>query len=442
MSESYAGYSVYYYGSGGGQGMAGRIVDLGDDAVACTPDIKAGLNGDPKVEGVALSGSNLDLVVTDYVSATNRPVYVYDVVNPGTPPTPEHTITPGWTNVDNLYSLVKLGSYLYAIDYDNARVVEIDPSTYQQTGLSYTLASGFVPSGTVARGQALIVIGSTLFGLFTFCNSSWTTWANSLLVRFTVVPGTGGSISIADTTTEKAYNANIAPNAFAMDVSGSNLYIASIGGAQGSSGTPNSASRLQSIAYGTTMLNGATVTDVMKPTTAGGTYPYEFRDISFNGSTAYVLMGTYNSSWNLAGLLVKTTDFTTFTTVNSFSGGASGYFWTAQYTSDNSRIWFVRGNQILVYDATDDTVDATLTLSADSLISTGELYDNINDFTYVGAYSSTVGKTMRGYRSPLQASRSPRAVALRAITKGRPEATPEEIAQADAIVAKAVKGRK
>lgn len=41
MSESYAGYSVYYYGSGGGQGMAGRIVDLGDDAVACTPDIKA-----------------------------------------------------------------------------------------------------------------------------------------------------------------------------------------------------------------------------------------------------------------------------------------------------------------------------------------------------------------------------------------------------------------
>lgn len=433
MANTYSAYTVYNYdASGTGTGMAGRVFDGGGTAVATLPNLAVAptilLNGDPKVEGVAQSASNLDIVVTDYATGvTNRPVYVYNAVT-GTLDT---TVTGGWSNVDNLYTLVQLGSYLYAIDYDNARVVEINPSTYAQTGISYTLAASYVPSGYTARGQALIVIGSTLYGLFTFVDSGWSSWAPSLLVRFSITGGS--SIGIASAANDT--NAAIAPNAFAMDVSGSDLYIAAIGGAQGSSGTPNAASRLQSIPYGATTLSTATVTDVMKPNNAGGTYPYEFRDISFNGGTAYVLMGTYNASWQLAGLLVSTTDFITFTTIDNFSGGANGYFWMAQYTADNNRIWYAKGNQIIVYNAASPgTGVATLTFGGTvphNLTTSGQLFDSLNDFAYVGPFS-LFARTMRGYRSPLQASRTPRAERGRALAKGRPELLPEEIKQLDA----------
>lgn len=411
MANTITAYSVYYYDSSqNGHGMAGRIIDTGS-AVSTFPNLDTTQNGDPKVEGFTNASGALCVAVTDYVTGTPQPVAVYNAL------TGTSLGTQTWSSVDNLYSLVRVGSYLYAVDYDNARVVEINPSTYAQTGVSYTLASSFVPSGYIAHGQALIVLGGTLYGLFTFVTSDWSTYANSLLVRFTISPGT--SIGVASSNDA---NGTFAKNAFSLGASGSDLYIAAIGGSQGSSGTPNPASRLQKITYTAANLSTATITDVMSPST---TFPYEFRDISFNGSTAYILMGTYNSSWQLAGKLVSTTDFSTFTTVNDFSAGAAGYFWSAQYTADNNRIWFARGNQIMVYNASSISTPTTLTLTAGSLITSGQLYDNLNDLSYVGALGSFM--SMRGYRSPVQASRTPRAAQARAIASGRPELTEEEL---------------
>ncbi|MFD1703425.1 hypothetical protein ACFSCV_10455 [Methylopila henanensis] len=85
--------------------------------------------------------------------------------------------------------------------------------------------------------------------------------------------------------------------------------------------------------------------------TPSASNPYEVRDISFKSSTAYVLLGAYDSSWQMKGKLVSTTNFTTLTTVDDFTAGAPGYFWAAQYTPDNDRIWLARGNQIRVYTA-------------------------------------------------------------------------------------------
>lgn len=418
MATTFLAYGVYYYSSSSvGFGMAGRIVDNGSTIVAI-PNLKSGLNGDPKVEGFADSTNVLRIAVTDYVNGVSRPVSIYNAVSPTVAPSPA-TVT--WSNVKNLGDLVKVGSYLYAIDYDNARVVEINATTFAQTGVSYTLPASLTPSGFVAHGQSLINIGGTLFGLFTFANSGWTTYANSLLVRFTITGGSAISVGATD------YNASLAKNAFAFANSGTDLYVTAVGGVQGSSGTPNAASRLQKINYTLANLTTATVTDVLSPS---ATYPYEFRDISFKGTTAYILMGTYNSSWQLAGKLVSTTNFTTFTTINDFSAGAPGYFWAAQYTADNDRIWFARGKQILVYAATSTTTPvSTLSLTAGSLISTGQLYDNLNDLTYVGALGTRT--TLRGYRSPIQVSQSAKAVRARTITAGRPELTEEEQRQLD-----------
>ncbi|THF60283.1 hypothetical protein [Pseudothauera rhizosphaerae] len=426
MATSYAAYSVYYYEDTppyDGHGMAGRILDAGASFVVAYPNLRStNLNGDPKVEGFTDTGNALRLAVTDYVTGSARPVYIYD------PVAAANLATPTWTNVQNLYTLTRLGSYLYALDYDNARVVQIDPSNYSETGKTFSLAgSGLpLPSGYTPYGQALIVAGSDLYGLFAFADSTWSNYASSMLVRFTI-SGTGITVGPTD------YNNTLEKNAFSLAAYGSDLYIAAIGGAQGSSGVSNPDSRVQKISIAGA-LNGATVTPVLTQSD----FAYEYRDISFDaGGNAYVLMGTYDSSWNLVGKLVKVTAFSPLasTDIDTFST-TPGYFWSAQYTADNNRIWFARGNAIRVYDASSFTTPAaTLTLSVNGpgnlggLLGSGDLYDNINDLTYIGATGTRA--SLRGYRSPLQVSNTPRARAARGLTRGRPELTEDELEQLD-----------
>jgi len=425
--DAYAAYSVYYYDSSYvGHGMAGRIVD-NSSTITPYPDMAGGaspytsvtLNGSPTVQGFTKSSSGLGIAVTDYTGATGEPVNIYDTTDTtSTGSTPIATVSSGWSNVTNLYGVVKIGSYLYAIDYDNARVVEINPSTYAQTGVYYTAATKTV-SGTTynPHGQALLNINGTLYGLFSYANSNFTAYTNSMLVKFTI---SGGSSISAGSS-----NSNLAQNAYAMAVNGSYLYVASIGGEQ-SAGSYNTASAIQKIPYASL----SSVSSVMSPSS---TRPYNFLDISFNTNTspatAYILMGAYNSSYAMNGVLLSTTDFSTFTTIDTISS-AAGYYWAAQYTSVNNRIWYARGNPIWVYDASStSTPVAQLTLSSGSLLSSSEpySYNNLNNFSFVGSSGTTTA--LRGYRSPIQASSTSLAVKARAIAQGRPSLTKKEVEQ-------------
>lgn len=412
QTTGYAAYTVYTY-TGGASGMAGRIRDTGG-AITPIPNLRTGLNGDPQVEGVIPSAGALRIAVTNRVAPPGAvpPTYIYNATPAGAPPV---LFSPTWSNVRNMYGLERVGNYLYALDFDNARVVEINRTTYAPTGVTYTLPASLTPSGYVAHGQAIIAIGGSLYGLFTFADSSWANYADSLLVRFTIAGGSSITVGAND------YNANLVKNGFALARNGGDLYIAGLGGAQ-VSGSYNVNSRLQKIAYGAANLTTATVTNVFAPSS---TNPYEVRDISFKGSTAYMLLGAYDSSWQMAGKLVSTTNFSTLTTIDSFTSGAPGYFWAAQYTADNDRIWFVRGNEIKVYTAASpSTPAATLTLTSGSLINAGQAFDNINDFAYVGGAGAA--RAIRGYRSPMQVSATPRAAAARALAQGRPELTGEQ----------------
>ncbi len=100
---------------------------------------------------------------------------------------------------------------------------------------------------------------------------------------------------------------------------------------------------------------------------------------------------------------------------------------------DNDRILFARGNDVLYYDAASKTSSvATLTISAGSMQSAGSNYPSLNDMTYAGA--ETTAMTVRGYRSPVQVSKTARGVQARAIAKGQSELTSKELERLEDVL--------
>ncbi len=409
MTNTLMTYGVYYYDVGGtGYGMAGRITDTGASSVTVTPNLNTNLNGDPTAHAFYDTNGDARFAVTDYQQNTTRNIYIYDYSG-------ALKFTRTWPNVENLYSLVRVGDYLYALDYDNARVVEIratgTPSTiYTETGVTYTF--GHAPSGYQANGMALAVYNGTLYGLFSVTNSTWTTYQNSWVVKFNITSGSS--------ITEASTNGSFEKNAFTLVERGGYFYVCCIGGKQTNTGY-NGSSKLQCVQISSVTSTPTTVLS------AGAGLPYEFRDVTFNGNTVYVLTGCYNASWNMTGKLFSytvssATSFTSQSTVVDFSGGVAGSYWAALYTTDNSRLWFAKGNQI-------DIVGTAISLSVNDLKSSGN-YNSLNDMAYVGT-ATTVAAKVRGYRSPLQASRSRLAASLRTKTATRPEPTLEELEEAE-----------
>jgi hypothetical protein len=415
MATTYSAYSVYWYDTSVtpvvGHGMAGRIRDTGS-TVRAIPNLRTlYLNGDPKVEGFIDTASNLRIAVTDREADAYRPVYIYDAAS--TAGTLISTQT--WPE-ENLYTLTRLGNFLYGIDYDTATVFEVNASApYAATGITYPLASSFFHAGFTARGQALTVVDDVLYGLYAFPDSTFANYAPSLIVRFDVVGGT--SIAVAES------NPNIEKNAFSFADNDGEIFIASIGGRQYNNfPSYNTNSKIQSV-------DCPAVSTGLTTRMSNADLPYEYRGISFRNGTAYVLAGAYDSSWQLKGKLVSTTDFTNLTNIDDFSTAAIyGYYWSAQYTPDNDRLWYTRGNDVRVYDAANlPTIVGTLPMS--TLKGSGA-YTDLNDLTYVGKLGTF---KLSGYRSHIHRSRSKFAQAARALTKGRPELTEEEFTQLVAI---------
>jgi hypothetical protein len=441
--DQYTAYSVYTYDKcstsnpcPNGRGMAGRIVDAGGSSVTASPDMsptatdKFTWNGDPIVQGFANSSNVPTIAVTDYTGTAGQPIRIYNATNGSL----DTTVTNGWSSVTNPYSLVTVGNYLYAIDYDSATVAEINPSTYAQTSSTpYTAPSVTVGNYTYkAYGQGLLNVNGTLYGLFFYYvyNSSTKTFTyyDSWLVKFNINPGSSIVLN--------SVNPSFAANGFALASTTINgtpyIYVASLGGQQQGS-SYNSGSVIQAVKASNIT---ATPTTVLQ---AGSTYPYNFYGISFNGTTAYVLMGTYTGDFaSTNGLLVQATagvnsknapTLTVNKTIDTISSQA-GYYWAAQFTPNN-RLWEARGNEIEVYDVSSSTpvIDATLTLSSGSLLSSTDIaYDNISNISYVDPVEKKT-VAVRGYRSPFQVSHSPALAAVRALTQGRPGLTTEEINQ-------------
>ena len=201
MALTYSAYAVYTYSTSPASGMAGLITDNGgalSGALTTYADMETNLNGDPKVEAFAAESgatttSNLRVAATDRVASTpGQPVYIYDpvdVVNNKPNPTPP-LVKQAWPPIENLYTVVRLGDYLYAIDYDIGRIIEINGTTpYAPTGVTYQQPVS-TTSGYPARGQELIVVNGVLYGLFAYPDSNFTNYDPSVVVRFNVSPAT------------------------------------------------------------------------------------------------------------------------------------------------------------------------------------------------------------------------------------------------------------
>jgi hypothetical protein len=415
--------------------------DEASSVLRVLPNMETRLNGDPKTEAfIAESGfkttSNLRVVVTDRDGTVSRPVRIYDpedfVADPSTPNQP--LTTQVWSPILNLYTVVRLGNYLYGIDYDLGKVVEMyGIAPYAATGVTYQQPVSRT-SKYQARGQELVVVDGVLYGLFAYPDSGFANYDPSVLVRFEINPGLkieAEAMSNDDPNSGGVFEMN----AFALASNGGYLYVASIGGVQGQD-KPNSHSALQRIAVN--FPDNAPALTILTP----GQLPagvYEFRDISFDDDgNAYLFTGTYNSNWNMNWTLYKSADITVLLELEEFDSATdvAGYYWSAQYAADNNRLWFVRGNDIWVYDA-DDAESAGILTMSDLIGSSTIPYDSLNDLAYIGVPTAPPGRrALRGYKSHWQRSNSDLARAVRAITRGRPEATEEEVAQARASLAK------
>lgn len=362
------------------QGKLGTINSTG----IVTSNILPGgiaLNGAPAVHSFTDANGQPRVLAYNYLYGTspNPEVVIY---NPTTTPwTPVKTIQNfADANITNLYGIATLGSNLYAVDYETAKIVKMNMAgdVYNVTGI-YTFPG---TAGYEKHGMAIAAVGDYVYGLFAEVTDPYgaANYLNSKVVRLN-----------KDTLAPVGNPVEVGKNAFTLKHYNNKLYVASIGGKQKNDGTSN---------VGESKLNVVNLANMMvtTPFTAGPTIPYDFRDIAIsNTGNAYILVGSYNSSYNMNGRVYQTT----VAGIDSGNIGASlenlnnvpGYYWALLYDNAASRLWFAKGNQIDLRNGI-NYAPVRLNMGAGTVLS-DSTYPNLNSVTVLGQ-----GGTLQGYHDP------------------------------------------
>lgn len=339
------------------------------------------LNGAPAIHSFTDANGQPRVLAYNYLygSSPNPEVVIY---NPTTTPwTPVKTI-PSFigTDITNLYGIATLGSNLYAVDYDTAKIVKIN-----MAGDAYSLAGTYTFPGTSGydkHGMAIAAVGDYVYGLFAEVTDPWgaANYLNSKVVRLN-----------KDTLAPVGNPVEVGKNAFTLKHYNNKLYVASIGGKQKNDGTSNvGESKLN-------VVNLANMT-VTTPFTAGTMIPYDFRDIAISSTgSAYILVGSYNSSYNMNGRVYQTTvaaiDSGNIGTLRENINNVPGYYWALLYDNAASRIWLAKGNQIDLRNGV-NYVPVKLNMGAGTVLSDSS-YPNLNSVTVLGQTG-----TLQGYHDP------------------------------------------
>ena len=265
-----------------------------------------------------------------------------------------------WSGVANLHGVATSGKWLFGTGYDLSKISVVDmDNNYSQTR-EYAFPADFPTfvnpyADGVFHGEALTVVGSKLYALF-YVNkgSGYATYYDSVVVRFAINARTGAL------TYDNAY-VTAGKNSFTLDLYDNKLYVCSLGGMQ-NAGSGNADTNLCIVDLANFTQGGVTKVTLANPTQKG-----DFRDISIlDANNVYIFAGHYDSGFaKLVGSVYHTTiaditapaNWTEVVAVND-----PGYLWGIH--ADGSRLWFVKGTPIAVYDGTPTTaVTASRTFS-------------------------------------------------------------------------------
>lgn len=375
MSENLFAYTAT--NSGYSEGSAGAI--NGDRAAAASAltAVKnkiTGLNGDPAFSNF-FDRNNSRLVLRQYnYTSTSEPNQIID---------PQaatwSSIVPAviWPGVANLHGVATSGKWFFGTGYDLSKIAVVNMASNYSQKFAYAFPadfSGFVNpyADGVYHGEALTVVGTKLYALF-YVNkgSGYGTYYDSVVVRFAINVLTGA-------LTFEAY-VTVGKNSFTLDLYGNKLYVCSLGGQQ-NAGSGNADTNLCIVDLDNFTQGGVTTVTITNPAQKG-----DFRDISIlSDDHVYIFTGHYDAGFaKLVGSVYHTTlanittpaNWTEVVAVND-----PGYLWGIY--ADGSRLWFVKGTPISVYDGT-----PTALVTANRTFSITEMSDyaggNLNSACFI-----------------------------------------------------------
>ncbi|WP_288752797.1 hypothetical protein [uncultured Phascolarctobacterium sp.] len=357
MSENLFAYTAT--NSGYSEGTAGAI--NGDRAAAATAlsavkNKMTGLNGDPAFFNFFDRNSSR-LVLRQYnYTSTSEPNQIIDPQAA----TWSSAVTPViWPGVANLHGVATSGKWLFGTGYDLSKIAVVNMDTNFTQTREYAFPADFPNFANpyadgVFHGEALTVgTDGFLYALF-YVNkgSGYATYYDSIVAKFRILAN-GNLTYISYVTAGK--------NSFTLDLYDNKLYVCSLGGMQ-NAGSGNADTNLCIVDLANFTQGGVTKVTLANPTQKG-----DFRDISIlDANNVYIFAGHYDSGFaKLVGSVYHTTitditapaNWTEVVAVND-----PGYLWGIH--ADGSRLWFVKGTPIAVYDGTPTTaVTASRTFS-------------------------------------------------------------------------------
>lgn len=412
------------------------------------------VNGDHTVHAFADTAGDLRLILAPCSRpAGGSPIAAaIELYDPATKPWSHAGTAPA---VNSLHGAAAAGRYLYLLDYHGGAIVTLDLA-----GEAFIVAGTMpfpaffnavegpgrpplAPAGQQHNGVALRQVGDSLLALFTTMDESGGTFVYqaSTLVRLRFEPATGALRYTAGDYVKVGKNA-LALEPFAFTFTNTvcnNIYIPCGGGPQ-RFGRHNPDSCLDIVD-----LNTMTCRTAFQAGPADGAGDqFDFRDIVIgNRGDTYILVGHYNADYaTFRGRVYKTTAAVLQLQVQSASpparlsqvaetvdemAAAPGFFWALLYEDalpvNNDRLWFVRGNQIDLYnpppDSPGDAPFRTLTPAADLGLA------HIHSLTPLWPpplTRSTPGRSPRPLAAQARLARQARAAALKARGELRTEA--------------------
>lgn len=303
-------------------------------------NVVTNLGGDHKIHGFRDEGNDLRVLLSQYTYSKPDTLWIYNPLVGYNKPLKETT----WSTFSNSRGVVALGRYLYAVDYDNAKVTRVDMKDNAYTASGNVFSYTEVEAGYTAHGEGIVRIGDYLYILFSEEDEGWPAQYNN------------GKVVKLDADLKEIASASVGKNALSIKAHGGMVYVVSNGGAQKYGDGFNPESMIQRV----NPITMAVETLVQANGSIGNLPPgwkSDFRDLAFDKhGNVYVFAGAYNTFWEFDSRIFKTT-------LPKLLAGdigevyrdttGPGYQWGFKYDAVDDILWCAAGDRLKAFKGTD-----------------------------------------------------------------------------------------